>query len=96
LVKKPQIFSGFLSLGQLTLDMGVFIWSMGSPNCKDIEIAMGEGFFEAPDSTLFWVVLRGLGAWMTLKKFEMDKTLRNASSITETDLLNHKWLDFAI
>jgi hypothetical protein len=45
LVKIPQIFSGFLSFGQLTLDMGVFIRSMGSPVCEDIEIVMGEVYF---------------------------------------------------
>ena len=29
--------------------MGVFIWSMGTPDCKDIKIAMGEvhvGFWD--------------------------------------------------
>ena len=41
----PQIFSGFLSFGQLTLDMGVFIRSMGSPDYEDIEIVMGEVYF---------------------------------------------------
>ena len=143
LVKMPQIFSGSLSFGQLTLDMRVFKWSMGSPDCKDIEIAMVEVYFQgtwfnplfgknapnssawfsgfssfgqltldmgvfirsmgspdckdkAPDSTLFWGVLRGLGAWITFKKAEMDKTLWNGLSISETDLLNQKWLDFAI
>jgi hypothetical protein len=43
--------------------------------------------------TIFWGVL---GAWMTFKKPEMDKTLRNGLSMIETDPLNHKWLDFAI
>jgi hypothetical protein len=37
-----------------------------------------------------------LGAWMTFKKAEMAKTLRNGSSMIETNPLNHKWLDFAI
>ena len=37
-----------------------------------------------------------LGAWMTFKKTEMAKTLRNGLSMSETDHLNHKWLDFAI
>ena len=44
-------------------------------------------------SHLFWGVW---GAWMTFKKPEMDKTLRNGLSMSETDPLNHKWLDFAI
>ena len=29
-------FSGFSTFGQPTLDMGVFIRSMGNPDCKDI------------------------------------------------------------
>jgi hypothetical protein len=37
-----------------------------------------------------------LGAWMTFKKAEMAKTLRNGLSMIETNSLNHKWLDFAI
>jgi hypothetical protein len=49
--------------------------------------------FEVPDSQVF---LGFLGAWMTFKKPEMDKTLRNGLSTSETDPLNHKWLDFAI
>ena len=34
----------------------------------------GKLIFEVPDSHLFWGVL---GAWMTFKKPEMDKTLKN-------------------
>ena len=37
-----------------------------------------------------------LGVWMTFKKTEMAKTLRNGLSMIETNLLNHNWLDFAI
>ena len=33
---------------------------------------------------------------MTFKKPEMDKILKNGLSMSETDPLNHKWLDFAI
>ena len=36
-----------------------------------------------------------MGAWMAFKKPEMDKTLRNGLSMSETEPLNHKWLDFA-
>ena len=32
---------------------------------------------------------------MTFKKAEMAKTFRNGLSMSETDPLNHKWLDFA-
>ena len=37
-----------------------------------------------------------LGAWMTFKKAEMAKTLRNGLSMIKTNPLNHNWLDFAI
>ena len=46
----PQILSGFLSFSQLILDAGVFIMSIGSPDCKDIEKYMGEVYFQG---TLF-------------------------------------------
>ena len=50
--------------------------------------------FKVPDSHLFWGVL---GAWMAFKKPEVDKTFfRNGLSMSKTDLLNHKWLDFVI
>ena len=32
---------------------------------------------------------------MTFKKAEMEKTLRNGLSLSKTDPLNHKRLDFA-
>ena len=38
-------FSGFSLLGQETLDMGVFIYLMGSPNCEDLKKYMWEGYF---------------------------------------------------
>ena len=37
-----------------------------------------------------------LGAWMTFKKAEMAKILRNGLSMIEMNNLNHNWLDFAI
>ena len=37
-----------------------------------------------------------LGAWMTFKKAEMSKTLKNGLGMIETNPLNHNWLDFAI
>ena len=39
----------------------------------------------------FW-----LGAWMTFKKAEMEKNLRNGLSMSETDPLDNKQLDVAI
>ena len=67
-------FSGFSLLGQETLDMGVFIYLMGSPDYKD---------------------LKKYG-WMTFKKTEMAKTLRNGLSMFDTNSLNHNRSDFAI
>ena len=37
-----------------------------------------------------------LGVWMTFKKAEMEKTLRNGLNLSEMDPINNKWLDFAI
>jgi len=37
-----------------------------------------------------------LGAWMTFKKTEMAKTLKNGLSMIETNPLNHNWSHFAI
>ena len=36
------------------------------------------------------------GAWMTFKKVEMAKTLRNGLGMIKTNNLNQNWLDFAI
>ena len=61
-------FSELSTFKQLTLDMGVFIRSMGSTNYKDIKIAMEEVHFHH----LFVGIL---GMWMTFKKAEMEKPL---------------------
>ena len=37
-----------------------------------------------------------LGAWMTFKKAEMAKTLRNGLSMIEMNPLNHNWSHFVI
>ena len=42
---------------------------------------------------LKWEVL---GAWMTFKKAEMAKTLKNGLSMIETNPLNHNWSHFVI
>ena len=44
-VKMPKIDWPGSQDFKRTLDMGVFIWSMSSPDCKDIKIAMEEVFF---------------------------------------------------
>ena len=55
---------------QQTLDMGVFILSMRSPDCKDIKIAMDEVFFRS--TYLIHLLFFGVfGAWMIFKKAEM-------------------------
>ena len=77
-------FSEFSSFWQPTLDMGVFISFMRSPDCED--------FKNSTEEVNFW------GTWFTplFKKNEMDKTLGNGLSMSDTDPLNHKWLDFTI
>ena len=37
-----------------------------------------------------------LGAWMTFKKAEMAKTLRNGLNMIEMNPLSHNWSDFTI
>ena len=45
-LKKKKKFLGFSLLhGQETLDMGVFLYLMGSPDCKDLKKYMLEGYF---------------------------------------------------
>ena len=54
---------------------------------------LGKLIFEVPDSHIFLGVL---GAWVTFKKPKMVKTLRNGLIMSETNHLNHKWLDLGI
>ena len=66
-------FSEFFTHGQLTLDMRLSIWSIGSPNWKAIKIAIARG------SSYLWYLIHFLlfgvqGAWMTFKKTEIKKT----------------------
>jgi hypothetical protein len=46
--------------------------------------------------SLGYLKLGVFGAWMTFKKAEMAKTLKNGLSMIETNPLNHNWSDFAI
>ena len=70
--------------------MGVFIRSMGNSDCKDMKkIYVGRLFSGYP-------LLGVLGVWMTFKKAEMAKILRNGLSMIKKNPLNHKWLDFVI
>jgi hypothetical protein len=85
-------FSEFSTLGQVTFDIrGVYKVHGKSQlqGYKKIYVGRGRLFSGYP-------LLGFLGAWMTFKKAEMAKTLRNGLSMIETNPLNHKWLDFAI
>ena len=53
----------------------------------------GKVFFGVPEIPL---LLGVLGAWMTFKKAEMAKTLKNGLIMIETNPLNHNWSHFAI
>ena len=66
--------------------MRVFIYLMGSPDCKDLKNICGKVTFEVPEIP---PVLGVLGAWMNFKKAEMAKTLRNGLSMIKTNSLNH-------
>ena len=70
--------------------MGVFIYLMRSPDCKDLKKYMWEGCFRVPEIGAFG------GAWMTFKKAEMAKTSKNGLSMIETNPLNHNWSHFVI
>ena len=45
-ILKKNFSSGFSLLGQETLDMGLFIYLMGSPDCEDLKKYMWEGYFQ--------------------------------------------------
>ena len=57
-----------------------------------------QGFEKIYVGRLFsgYLKLGVLGAWMTFKKAEMAKTLRNGLSMIKMNPLNHIWSDFAI
>ena len=57
---------------------------MGGPNCEDLKV-----FFRVPE-------MGGFGKWMTFKKPEMAKTLKNGFRMIETNPLNHNWSHFVI
>ena len=83
-------FSRFSTFRQLTLDIGVFIRSMESPDCEDIKIAMQEVPFCST-----WFTPSFGGFWGHRWPLErLKKKLRNWLSLSETDPLNYKRLDF--
>ena len=53
----------------------------------------GNVIFGVPEIPL---LLGVLGAWMTFKKAEMAKTLKNGLIMIETNPLNHNWSHFVI
>ena len=63
------------------------------PNVKNHENQANQVWAFSPSG---YPLLGVLGAWMTFKKAEMAKTLRNGLSMIETNPLNYKWFDFAI
>ena len=67
---------------------------MGSPDCEDLKTYIcGKVAFKVPEIPPLWGVL---GPWMTFKKAEMAKTLRNGLSMIEMNPLNHNWSHFVI
>ena len=49
-----------LKFRQLTPDMRVFIWSMGSPDCKDSKLLSRKSIFAVPDLTPLFGGLGGM------------------------------------
>ena len=92
-IHRPGSYLGVSTFSQFFLDE-VFMRFMGSPNWEDIKIAIWEVNFRGiPDSP---PLLGVLGAWMTFKKAEMAKTLKNGLSMIEMNSLNHNWSQFMI
>ena len=83
-------FSGFSLLGQESLDIGMLIYLMGNPDCKDLKKYMWEVYFRGTWNWGVW------GVWMTFKRAVMAKTLKNGLCMIETNPLNHNWSDFVI
>ena len=76
--KIDRPFQDFSTFGQLTLDMGVFIYLVHA------SMGIGKSIFVAPDLLpLFW----GFGDVDALKKNEMAKTLNNGLNMSEMDPL---------
>ena len=80
LVKKPLTWGCLYNLWEVPIAR---IW-------KNI---CGNVIFGVPEIPL---LLGVLGAWMTFKKAEMAKTLKNGLSMNETNPLNHNWSHFMI
>ena len=80
----------------------IFITYIRNPWHEGVYIPYGKsrlwGFEKIYVGRLFsgYLKLGVLGAWMTFKKAEMSKTLKNGLGMIETNPLNHNWLDFAI
>ena len=84
--KKIKIFSFFLTWGCLYTLWEVLIARIWKNICRKVIF----GVPEIPPLLGVW------GAWMTFKKAEMAKTLRDGLSMIEMNPLNHNWSDFAI
>ena len=66
---------------------------MGSPDFEYLKKCMWERYFRRPEIPL---LLGVLGSWMTFKKAEMEKTLKNGLIMIETNPLNRNWSHFVI
>ena len=80
LVKKPLTWGCLYNLWEVPI---VRIW----------KYICGKVIFGVPEMP---PLLGVLGAWMTFKKAEMAKTLRNGLSMIEMNPLNHNWSHFVI
>ena len=80
LVKKPLTWGCLYNLWEVPIAR---IW----------KYICGKVIFGVPEMP---PLLGVLGAWMTFKKAEMAKTLRNGLSMIETNPLNHIWSDLVI
>ena len=94
--KKVSIFYFFRNF------LRIFITWTRNPWHGGVYIPYGksqlQGFEKIYVGRLFsgYLKLGVLGAWMTFKKAEMAKTLKNGLSMIETNPLNHNWSDFVI
>ena len=72
------------------IDTPIFLRFMGSPDCQDLNNAMEEvNFWGTWKNPLLGV----LGAWMTFKKPEMDKTLNNGVKYDWNQSPQPQWPD---
>ena len=91
---QKKIFLKFFFQDFHYLDKKPLTWGVYIPFGK----SQFQGFEKMYVGSLFsgYLKLGVLGAWMTFKKAETAKTLRNVLSMIKMNPLNHNWLDFVI